>query len=534
MPESGFFIPVGKPVGGDAAAATAQAASADMVLHFVARLFRAGLDLKKTLDLSLDFLLEATQAESGFIVLRGEDNKFRVYAARNLHEGDIVSPQFEVSRQILSKAAQTGKPVVINDVTSWGDQPAASSSIQMLRLEAVCCMPLQIGGGPNGIVYLDHRKSGKTFPPDQVKLVTAFAEQIAPAIENAVFYEAKVAELQHLREIVVQQRESQGSRYAFRNIVSESRAMKEVLSLVQKIMATEMPVLLMGESGTGKELLARAIHHGSVRRAEECVAVNCGAIPETLFESELFGYEKGAFTGAGGQKIGLVEMADRGTLFLDEVGEMTQENQKKLLRVLQEGEIRRLGGKKPVKVNIRVISATNKDLEEMVKTKLFREDLFYRLAGVKVRVPPLRERKEDMPLLVDTFLQDFARETHTPPKKASPEATTALARYDWPGNIREVQFVIRQAAYMGEGDIIDADVIDEILQTKAKESVPAAASAADGTLNGMINALKKKVISEALQRCSGNLSEVARVLGISRMSLYREMDRLGLKYERQP
>ena len=534
MPESGFFIPVGKAANGESvASATAQPSPADMVLRYVARIFRAGLDLKKTLDLSLDCLLEATQAESGFVVLRGEDGKFRVYSARNLQEGDIVSPQFEVSRQILSKAAQTGKVVVINDVNAWGDQPAASSSIQMLRLEAVCCVPLQIGGGPNGIVYLDQRKPGKHFSPELVRLVTAFAEQAAPAIENAVFYESKVAELQHLREVVVQQRENQGTRFAFRNIVAESKAMKEVLGLVNKIMATEMPVLIMGESGTGKELMARAIHHGSARRSEECVAVNCGAIPETLFESELFGYEKGAFTGAAGQKIGLVEMADRGTLFLDEVGEMTHENQKKLLRVLQEGEIRRLGGKKPVQVNIRVISATNKDLEELVKLKQFREDLFYRLAGVKVRMPPLRERKEDVPLLVDKFVQDFARETRTPVKKASPEAHASLMRYDWPGNIREIQFVIRQAAYMAEGEILDADVVEEILQTKAKEAIPAT-DTADGTLNGMINALKKKVIGDALQRCSGNLSEVARVLGISRMSLYREMERLNLKYERQP
>ena len=257
-------------------------------------------------------------------------------------------------------------------------------------------------------------------------------------------------------------------------IVGASGAMQQVFKVIGQVTTSDVTVMITGESGTGKELVARSIHRHSHRHGKPFVAVNCSAIPENLIESELFGHERGAFTGATTQRLGKFEVCDGGTIFLDEIGDMTPATQTKILRVLQEGEIQRVGGSETVKVNVRVIAATNKDLEALVKAKDFREDLYYRLNVVRLRLPPLRERVEDVPQIVDFFLQSMAKSKKTKARKVSPEALAILCRHNWPGNVRELENMIYRSAVIAQGDaILPKDLPEEVKQGTGLEAKPA-------------------------------------------------------------
>ncbi|HVP66986.1 MAG TPA: sigma-54 dependent transcriptional regulator [Anaeromyxobacteraceae bacterium] len=308
-------------------------------------------------------------------------------------------------------------------------------------------------------------------------------------------------------------------RYGLEHIVGRSAALREVLDRAVRIAPTDATVLLSGESGTGKELVARAIHAGSGRSLLPFVPVNCAAITETLLESELFGHARGAFTGATRARRGLFEEASGGTLFIDEVGETTLGFQAKLLRALQEGEIRRVGESIPVKVDVRIIAATNQDLKRAIAEKRFREDLFYRLNVVPLRIPPLRERREDIPLLAAHFLDRFNRRSGTS-KSFTPEAMARLLAHDWPGNVRELENMVEQSAALSETTLIGpADV---------SFSSGSAADAGGGTLAEAVGAAERRAIEAALVRCPGDLARVARELGVSSTTLWRKMKRLGL------
>jgi two-component system response regulator HydG len=312
-------------------------------------------------------------------------------------------------------------------------------------------------------------------------------------------------------------------RYGLEHVVGRSAALREVLDKAVRVAPTDATVLLTGESGTGKELVARAIHAGSRRSDRPFVPVNCAAITETLLESELFGHAKGSFTGALRARRGLFEEASGGTLFIDEIGETTPGFQAKLLRALQEGEVRRVGESVPVKVDVRVLAATNQDLKRAIAEKRFREDLFYRLAVVPLRIPPLRERREDVPLLAAHFLERHNRRTGAA-RSFAPEALARLVGHDWPGNVRELENVVEQAAALSEGPVIRAPDI----AFPAEGAPRAAAEGGSPTLADAVAAAERRCIEAAVLRCGGDLGRVARELAVSSTTLWRRMRRLGI------
>nr|WP_238442488.1 sigma 54-interacting transcriptional regulator [Desulforamulus reducens] len=323
-------------------------------------------------------------------------------------------------------------------------------------------------------------------------------------------------------------RKISGQDCAFNKLIGRSEAIQKLIVFGKKISVTEATVLLRGESGTGKELLARAIHQNSPRHMNPFIVVNCGAIPNNLFESELFGYEGGAFTGADRKgKPGMFELANGGTLFLDEVGEMPIEMQAKLLRVLQEGTFYRVGGSQSVHVNVRVLAATHRNLEDMINRRQFREDLYYRLNVVALEIPPLRDRREDIPELVHLFMQEFCQKYDKNIKKIEPAVMTAFLDYTWPGNVRELKNAVERLVVLTDGDIIDEAALPENLRRNTYISLVTSPVSQGKLMNVAVEA-EKQLILKTLQQVRGNRSEAARVLGIPRSTLYYKLRQLGI------
>src|SRR6201984_3773759 len=337
----------------------------------------------------------------------------------------------------------------------------------------------------------------------------------------------KELDVHNLREENRSLREALGKRYVHPNVVARSAKMQEVLATVDRVARTNATVLLGGESGVGKDLIARAIHEKSRRASGPFVKINSTAIPENLLESELFGYEKGAFTGANTSKPGKFETADKGTLFLDEIGDVPSTIQVKLLRVLQEREFERLGGTKTVKVDVRLIAATNRDLREALEQGTFREDLYYRLNVVPIDIAPLRERKEDIPDLVNLFISRFTGESGKPVEGITPEAMRILVNYHWPGNVRELQNIIERACALAKGPVLEAADIHLDLRP-AKPANGAAGFLPEGMT---LEQWEDEMIQEALRRANGNKSQAARLLGLSRNALRYRLSKIGIADE---
>ena len=358
----------------------------------------------------------------------------------------------------------------------------------------------------------------KPFSIDQLKL----------AVERALTWRRQQNEILQLRE--------QLGIVGFENIIGRSNALQQVLELVRKAARSDANILVLGESGTGKELIARAVRANSPRAAQPFVAVDCASLPENLLESELFGHEKGAFTGAVAAKQGLVETANRGTLFLDELGELPLGLQVKFLRALQERQIRRVGGTRSIDVDIRVVCATNRDLRELVKGGAFREDLYYRIAVIDIALPPLRERPGDVELLAMSFLAKFARRDTAAPRGFEPEAMAALETYSWPGNVRELQNVVERACALTEGEMITLADLPAHLRTVApppSARPPAADTASKLTLKEAkerwISDLESAYVAELLRREGGNVSQAARKAGVDRKTLHRLLNKHSIR-----
>ncbi|HED11370.1 MAG TPA: sigma-54-dependent Fis family transcriptional regulator [Caldithrix abyssi] len=373
------------------------------------------------------------------------------------------------------------------------------------------------------------------YPGTEILLMTAYASQetAVEAMQAGAFdYLIKPFSMDELllrvRRILKQRRlekenarlkERQKQAYSMSGIVGKSKIMRQVFDMIHRVAEKEATVLIRGESGTGKELIARAIHEHSPRKDKPWIAINCAALPETLLESELFGYEKGAFTGATEAKPGLFERADRGTLFLDEIGDLPLSLQSKLLRVLQNREVVHLGGHKPIPIDVRLITATHQNLEEMIEQQTFRSDLYYRINLFPITLPPLRERKEDIPELIEFFMADY------PDKIIRPQAKLKLMQYDFPGNIRELQNIIERAAIMSEDIIEDIDLpLPAAQQGKTEPSSPGGVLPAEGLV---LDDHLKQLLQEALQRAP-NKTEAARLLGITRRRLYSMMEKFKI------
>jgi len=312
---------------------------------------------------------------------------------------------------------------------------------------------------------------------------------------------------------------SLATQVSFEDIIGSSAPMKGVFATIRKVANAEVPVLILGDSGTGKELVAMAIHNLSRRKSGPFAAINCGAIPESLLESELFGYEKGSFTGAAAQRRGKLEYAQSGTLFLDEIGDLAPATQVKILRFLQEKVIERVGGRQSIAVDSRVIAATHQNLEAAVKENRFREDLFFRLAVVTIALPPLRERGDDVIEIADHLVKAFSKELHLAPKKFTKQALEAMRSHDWPGNVRELQNRVKRALVLSDGPFINAEELELDTPVESRAKI---------TLKQAKEEVEREVIVRALQENSGNISKTAKVLGVSRPTLYELMERYGI------
>ena len=339
----------------------------------------------------------------------------------------------------------------------------------------------------------------------------------------------KELDIHRLREENRDLREALGKRYDYKNVVARSSRMQEVLALVERVAPTNSTVLLGGESGTGKDMIARVIHQHSRRASGPFVKINCAAIPENLLESELFGFEKGAFTGAVAAKPGKFELADKGTTFLDEIGDVPPATQVKLLRVLQEREFERLGGTKTLKVDIRLVAATNRDLRAALEQGTFREDLYYRLNVVPVNIPPLREHKEDIPDLVNLFVERFAQESGKQISGVTPAALKLLMQFHWPGNVRELENIIERAVAFAAGAMIEeADIRLDLSPAISSKPLPAGQLLAFPPAGMTLENYEDEIIREALRRANGNKSQAARMLGLSRNALRYRLSKMGV------
>jgi transcriptional regulator with GAF, ATPase, and Fis domain len=406
---------------------------------------------------------------------------------------------------IAGACLRTGKPKTVND-TSLNKQfyPGIDAKTGFAT-KSIIAAPLILSGKTIGVIEVLNKKEHKPWTDADKELLIIIAFQAAQVIQNAKMH-LRIQEQQNLL------RNEINARYA---IISASEQFKTVLELAEKVASSLTSVLLLGENGTGKELLARYIHRMSTRKEGPFIAVNCAAIPTTLLESELFGHEKGAFTGAAGLHRGRFELANQGTIFLDEIGDLPLETQSKLLRVLQEREFIRLGGTKKIIVDVRVVAATNQNLEDKIKKKLFREDLFYRLNVFPIHIPPLRARIEDIPLLVQHFLAIFAREMNKTTTKIDTKVMERLLEYPWPGNVRELQNVIERAVVLASGDTINMDCL--MLPHKVPEKLIPHGQG----LKEAVQKFKFQYILQTIEQCGGNQRKASKILQIQPSYLSR-------------
>ncbi len=488
-------------------------------LYDMIRVLNSEPDADGLLETILDLALRAVEAERGMIFLREDregpgQGEFSVHLTRNL-ESETVRDAESFSRRIVA-AAGSGRSLLALDAGS-DERFRDLASVSLYHIRSLMCVPLRSRGRVIGTVYLDSRKDGRLFTQDDLRFVEAFADQAALAIENTRMRVRLERENRHLAEAAE-------ARTSFANLVGRSPGIQAVFSLIEKVAATDLPVMIRGESGTGKELVARAIHVHGPRRRRPFLGENCAAIPETLLETELFGHVRGAFTGAERSRPGLFEQADGGTLFLDEVGDMSPAMQVRLLRVVEEGAIRRVGGEKPVPVNVRLITATHRDLQAEIKAGRFRLDLLYRLQVLTIEIPPLRDRPGDVALLTSHVLDRIAAERGRTPCVIDGDAMGLFERYAWPGNVRELQNALQRLSLLAGDRAISVALIesDPVLR---RTLIPAHEA---GKVTYSLKSGEKEQLRQAIAAANGNRRRAAGLLGVSRATLYRKLQQHGL------
>jgi formate hydrogenlyase transcriptional activator len=504
----------------------------------------SSLDLREVLRAIAANIREVMHADGVAVSLPDTaSRKSRVFAMDFPHGKGLVKEElFFTPSAAAQKAMDTLKPVVI-DTREPEEFVSGTTEIALAEgIKALCLIPLVNRGRILGILATS-RTTEIPFAPEDVDFLSRASGQIAIAIENALAYK----EISELKEKLTQEKlyleEEIRSDSGFERIIGKSAALKRVLQMVEIVAQSDSTVLLLGETGTGKELIARAIHDRSRRKDRTFVKLNCAAIPTGLLESELFGHEKGAFTGAITQKVGRLELADQGTLFLDEVGDIPIEIQPKLLRVLQEREFERLGSIHTRKVNVRLVAATNRDLEKMVADREFRSDLFYRLNVFPIRIPSLRERKEDIPLLVSYFAQKFAKQMQKKIESVPSVAMKALTAWEWPGNIRELENFIERAVILTRGKALEAPLtelrkpetaIAADAGVERNNRTPRKATSSQPNVNAGAEEYERKQreeIVDALNACKGRVGGsdgAATRLGINRTTLLYRMRKFGI------
>ncbi len=472
-------------------------------------------DLQKTL---LELLFEVVPAQRGAILLRArnaEDSSDDFVSVFGLDRLRGADDEIKVSRTIAQRVLKEGAAILAGNVAEE-ITPDSESLIEM-RTGSLLCVPLVMLGRTLGVVYLETSQPDVRFNKDHLQLVCAIAAITAVAIENARHFEWLESENQRLlADINIEH-----------NMVGESPALRHVYQLIAKVAPTDSTVLISGESGTGKELAARAIHLNSTRAAKPFMAVNCAALADSLLESELFGHEKGSFTGAVSQKKGRLEIAEGGTVFLDEIGELAPALQVKLLRVLQEHEFERVGGTRTIPTDIRLIAATNRNLEEAIASGSFRQDLYYRLNVVELEMPPLRERREDIPLLANYFSSKHGEKCNRKVVGISSEAQERLLSYDWPGNVRELENAIERAVVLGATEyLLPEDLPEAVLETETADTDDPATAI---RYHDAVAQTKRRIILQAIDQAEGSFTNAAKILGVHPNYLHRLVRNLNLK-----
>ena len=493
----------------DAVSATDRGQEALSTLHrltdFSARLLQSG-DVRALLEALLDEAIDLTGGDRGFLVLVEAEQR-TVKVARNVARENVARDLETLSDTVVDRVLGTGESLLVSDATADPDF-SASTSVVNLKLSSVLCVPLMHRGRPFGLVYVGSDRVGTHFDRRGLDTLTIFAAQASLLVQNALLLDELRADNRGLRERLEQQR--------FGEILGSCPGMQEVYRQIEKVAPTDLSVLVVGETGTGKELVARELHRRSPRAGGPFVAINCGALPETLLESELFGHVKGAFTGAVATRPGRFQQASGGTLFLDEVGDMPPVLQVKLLRALQDRTVQKVGDHRDEPVDIRVIAATHRTLEEEVKRGAFREDLYYRLATLTLRVPPLRDRGEDVAVLARGFLRTFSEAYRTAARGFTPAALVAIRRHGWPGNVRELENRIKKAVVLSDGPLVRAEDLDF-----PPEELPPLTP-----LQEAKDEFERRYVLEALKRHGGNRARTARALGVDPRTIFRLLEKM--------
>jgi transcriptional regulator with GAF, ATPase, and Fis domain len=482
------------------------------VLYNIARNLLQEQDYGELLTNILDMTIQALGAERGCVVSR-EKGRFRATAARNFRNETLAEREREISTTIAGLAMQEGRALLFHNAQEL-EILRDKKSVRRLHPRSVLCAPLIVSNDAFAVIYLENREISNHFNEEHERLLSEICGLAAPRLHTAVAIESA---RHRARDLELVQGESDG-------VITADPGMSVVLETLAKIAPTDLTVLIQGETGTGKELLARAVYRRSARASGPFVVLNCGAIPPTLIESELFGCVRGAYSGADRDRIGLIGAANRGTLFLDEIGEMPMDLQSRLLRALQSGDFNRVGSARSEQVDVRVIAATNRDLESEVEQRRFREDLYFRLSTVTLKVPPLRQRRADIVMLADHFLRNYAGKRARAAPRLSSECTQLLLAYHFPGNVRELEGeMARLVAMCSPGEEIPASALsDRIARRKAT-----AQRQADIQPMSLAE-MEKKLILAVLRDTTGNRTHAAEILGISREGLRTKMQKLGL------
>lgn len=498
------------------------------LFHDVSTFIHDTLDLDEMLQRIFARIKAVFNIEGASIALHDPERKefffiHTVEMGSSIRAGDIRKMKFPDHLGVAGWVLRNKRPAVIQGVRNEDRFFKGIDVQQRFDTRNMICVPLPTKKGTIGVLYALNKLAGD-FSAKEAWMLESLAASIAIAIENAKLYGELKDHASSLEHENRRLRTADRERYRLQGIIGTSPAMQDVFHLLDKVLDTSTAVLLLGETGTGKELIARVIHHNGLRKDKPFIVENCAALSDSLLESELFGHVKGAFTGAIADKKGLFEQADGGTLFLDEIGEIPAAMQVKLLRVLQEGQIRPVGGSHLAQVDIRLISATNRILEKEVQAGRFRKDLYYRINVFPIRLPPLRERSADIPLLTDHILHKYATKMDRPVKRIMPQALDLLINYQWPGNIRELENEIERAVTLAaEREVIDAEHLS--VKITANNSPGRQPKKNGETLREYTERIEKNWITKTLEETRGNRTRTARILGLTRQGLLKKIAR---------
>lgn len=496
-------------------------------LYEITKAIHATLDLRQALYKVLSLMSEHLGMNRGSISLLNPDtSEIHVEVAHGISSSEKTRGRYKLGEGVTGRVIESGRPMAvpkIDDEPLFLDRTGARSRIDKSTISFIC-VPIKEGRKVIGALSVDRVFEGSAPLEEDVRLLMVISTLIA---QKVAVLESINREQERLKEENLRLRKELNKKYSFSNIIGNSRKMQEVFYLITQVAKSNANVLLLGESGTGKELATNAIHYNSLRSTKPFIKVNCAALPENLVEAELFGYEKGAFTGANREKAGKFEIAHGGTIFLDEIGSLALESQGKLLRVLQERELERLGGTQVIKVNIRLIAATNRDLARSVEQGTFREDLFYRLNVYPIYMPALREREADILLLADYFLEKYAEEYGKNIKRISTPAIEALTQYHWPGNVRELENCMERAVLLCDDQIIHSYHLPPTLQTAQETGTQQTQS-----LTEAVERYERELLIDALKSSRGNMRQAAMALKTTERIFGYKVKKYGIESKR--